>query len=90
MPQLIGVWIVGWLVSVVVLRARAGAPWFARIRAFEYGLGWTWATAFKAFAWPITLIAWLASGRPEPKVLFNEKAAQARERETAMQRAAHA
>lgn len=69
---------VGVFVAVVVIRARAGVGQ-RRIRVFGrggFGLAWTATSAIAVAFWPITLIVWLARGRPEPRVVFNEKAVE--------------
>jgi hypothetical protein len=78
-------WLVGMFVSTCVLRARAGVGVWGRMRIFgSRGFGPTWFVTgvIASFAWPITLAIWLARGRPEPRVVFNEKALE-RERRNA-------
>ena len=69
---------VGWLVSGVVYRLRAGLPAFQRIGVFGTGgvrLGWFAMSVGKIIAWPFVLGVWLATGRPEPRIVYDEKAA---------------
>jgi hypothetical protein len=71
------VWIVGWLAAIQVLRSRAGVKTWGRIKVSGrdgYGVGWVMWSGLKSLFWPITLIVWLAMGRPEPRVVFNDKA----------------
>ena len=73
------IWFAGLVASVQVLRSRAGIKTWSRIKVFGrggYGPGWVMWSAMKGFFWPVTLVVWLATGRPEPRVVFNEKAAQ--------------
>jgi hypothetical protein len=74
---LVGVWIVGWLMAIFVIRIRAGVGLWHRLKVFGpngFGLGWALHAGTKAMFWPVTLVYWLTSGRPEPGVVFNEKA----------------
>jgi hypothetical protein len=69
---------VGVFIAVIVIRARAGVGQ-RRIRVIGpqgFGLGWTTMSALAVGLWPIALIVWLARGRPEPRVVFNEKAVE--------------
>jgi hypothetical protein len=73
------VWFLGIIVAGFVIRVRAGVGVWRRPKVFGpdgFGLGWTMHSAFKAAVWPITLSHWLANDRPEPRVVFNEKARQ--------------
>jgi hypothetical protein len=71
------VYIVGWFAAALVIRARAGAGIWYRLKVFGpdgFGLGWTMSAGLAALFWPVTLGVWLARGRPEPRVVFNDKA----------------
>lgn len=71
-------------VATVVIRARAGAPTWSRLRVFGpngFGLGWVLMGAVCSMFWPITLVVWLLRGRPEPRTVFNEKAAERQARQ---------
>ncbi|WP_345411428.1 hypothetical protein [Pseudonocardia xishanensis] len=73
----------GVLVSGFVLRARAGIGIWRGMKVLGpdgFGLGWTVTAALCSLVWPVTLVLWLARGRPEPRVVFNEKAAERRRR----------
>lgn len=79
MGVVVGVWLVGWLIAIFVIRVRAGVGVMSRLKvlgAGGHGLGWTLHAGTKAMFWPVTLVHWLATGRPEPRVVFNEKARQ--------------
>lgn len=77
MELFVGILVVGgFIVSSVVIRARAGVGQ-GRIRVFGkhgFGLVWVMMAMLASFFWPITLAMWLARGRPEPRVVFNKKA----------------
>jgi hypothetical protein len=67
----------GIIVASCVFKNRAGVPMLSRFRIFGkkgFGLGWALTMGGKSMVWPVVLIVWLANGRPEPKVVFNEKA----------------
>lgn len=75
--MIVGLWGLGWIIAVAVLRVRAGVGLWHRLRVFGptgFGLAWNTTIAFCAFFWPITLVVWLARGCPEPRVVFNERA----------------
>jgi len=77
------VYIVGTFVSISVMRARAGVGVWHRLKVFGpdgFGPGWVLTCTLASMVWPVTLVAWLARGRPEPRVVFNEKAEQRRRR----------
>lgn len=70
-------WFMGWIVAIGVIRARAGVTVWHRLQVFGeggHGLEWTITAGSAALFWPITLVIWLARGRPEPRIVFNEKA----------------
>lgn len=74
------VYIVGWFIAMVVTRSRAGVGQ-GRIQVSGsqgFGLTWVMMNAMATLFWPITLIVWLTRGRPEPRVVFNEKATERR------------
>ena len=67
----------GLFVSTFVYRARAGAGVMRRLRILGpggYGAGWLSVQIGKALVWPAVLIYWLANGKPEPAIVFDEKA----------------
>ena len=71
------------LVSLYVMRARAGAGIWHRLKVFGddgFGLGWIVTITIAGLFWPVTLAIWLARGCPEPRVVFNEKALERRNR----------
>jgi hypothetical protein len=81
-------YLIGVLVAVSVMRVRAGAGFWRGVKVFGadgFGPVWVGTVIVCGMAWPITLAVWLARGRPEPRVVFNEKAA---ERRLAAERAA--
>ena len=85
---LMTVWFFGWLVAIFVIRSRAGAGVWNRLKVLGpdgYGLAWTMSAGTAALFWPVTLILWLARGRPEPRVVFNDKAVERRRREISLQ-----
>jgi hypothetical protein len=75
---IIVVYVIGAAVYSVLRRQRAGIDdLFGRIKILgEGGVGLDWFLVSLALTvvWPATLIWWLANGRPEPRVVFNEKA----------------
>lgn len=81
--QVIGAWIlgtyiVGLLLSTLVFRVRSGISvmeWGLHMLP-KYGIGWTFYSGVKMVIWPAVLVHWLATGRPEPRYVFNEKAAR--------------
>ena len=76
----------GFIVSVFVMRARAGAGIWHRLRITGpqgFGIVWTTTVALCSMVWPITLAVWLLRGRPEPRVVFNEKAVERQSRQAA-------
>ena len=73
--------VVGYLgctvVAVTVIKARAGVGIWGRPKIFGpdgFGPVWTATTILSAMFWPVVLVRWLVQGRPEPRVVFNEKA----------------
>lgn len=85
MIPVVVVYVVGIFVSSPIYKSRAGAPAFGRFRIFGkrgFGVGWITSVIGKMFAWPVVLVVWLIKGRPQPRRVFNEKAA-ARQTETA-------
>ena len=81
MEFLVLVYFAGIVVAVFVMRARAGAGIWHRLKIFGhdgFGLGWALTISAAAMVWPITLVKWLATGKPAPRTLFNEKAEAAR------------
>lgn len=76
------VYFAGTLISTIVLRARAGVGQ-RRIKilgADGFGVVWFLTALVSSLFWPVTLAVWLARGRPEPRVVFNEKAAERQRR----------
>lgn len=87
---LLTVHVVGWLIAIMVIRTRAGVGVWHRLKVFGeggYGPGWAMSAGLAAFFWPITLLVWLAWGRPEPRRVFNEKAQERRRRHSDHDRA---
>lgn len=77
------VYVVGWLVAIMVIRVRAGVGIWHRLKVFGndgFGLAWTMTAGTAALFWPVTLVIWLLRGRPEPRVVFNEKALERQRR----------
>lgn len=71
------------IISVFVMRARAGAGVWHRLKVIGdngFGVGWVMTISIAATFWPITLGRWLLRGCPEPRVVFNEKAVERRRR----------
>lgn len=78
--------IIGMLVSVQVMRVRAGAGFWRGLKVFGpdgFGPVWAGTVIICSMFWPITLVVWLARGRPEPRIVFNEKARERQQRQTA-------
>jgi hypothetical protein len=74
---------VGFFVAMVVIRHRAGVGQ-RRLKIFGpggVGLDWFVVTFVITLFWPVSLGVWLARGRPEPRIVFNERAEE-RERAT--------
>jgi hypothetical protein len=77
-------YVIGWLVAIMVIRVRAGVGVWHRLKVFGsdgFGPAWTLSAGTAALFWPITLAVWLARGRPEPRIVFNEKAVERRRRQ---------
>lgn len=74
------IWFVGMVVGMVVVRHRAGVGQ-GRIKIIGrdgFGFVWFWRMVFAIAFWPVTLVIWLARGRPEARTVFNERAEQRR------------
>ena len=68
----------GFFIGMVIVRHRAGVGQ-GRIKILGkdgFGFLWFWRMFFALIFWPVTLVIWLASGRPEPRIVFNERAAE--------------
>lgn len=81
---LVWIYLGGIVVSVLVLRVRAGVGVWHGLRIFgPNGFGPVWAVTLVAcsMVWPVALAVWLVRGRPEPRVVFNEKALERRRRQ---------
>ncbi|WP_433687049.1 hypothetical protein ACQP0I_26035 [Micromonospora carbonacea] len=76
------VYLLGILVATIVIRSRAGVGQgpIKILGSDGFGLGWFLTALSASLFWPITLGLWLARGRPGPRVVFNEKAAERRRR----------
>jgi hypothetical protein len=77
---------VGVLVGSSIMRVRAGAGFWRRLQIFGpdgFGPAWFTTLLICTMAWPVTLVVWLIRGRPEPRVVFNEKARERRQRQAA-------
>lgn len=77
-------YLVGVMVAVIVIKSRAGVGNWARPKIFGpdgFGPVWMTTTLLSSMFWPVVLVRWLVQGRPEPRVVFNEKAME-RERRT--------
>jgi hypothetical protein len=73
-------YIVGFLVAMTVIRARAGVGQ-GRIQILGkqgFGVEWFATVVVATLFWPVTLGIWLIRGRPEPRVVFNHKAEERR------------
>jgi hypothetical protein len=71
---------IGGLVAATIIRSRAGVGQ-GRIKILGpngFGLDWFLACMVATMFWPITLVIWLTRGRPEPRIVFNEKARERR------------
>lgn len=79
MVPIIIVWLLGALIARTVLCVKVGVPAFSRLQILGnggYGFSWLVLLLFKSLLWPLTLALWLGKGRPEPSVLFNERASE--------------
>lgn len=77
-PWIAGIYFAGFIASLFVYRVRAGVGVFeyGLGMLFDYGLAWALLSGIKTMFWPIVLIYWLVNGQPEPRYVFNHKAAQ--------------
>lgn len=75
---LLAIYLIGAFIHSIARRQRAGInDLWGRIKIFGQGgvgVDWFLLTVCLMAAWPATLIWWLANGRPEPRIVFNEKA----------------
>lgn len=74
------IWFIGFFIGMVVVRHRAGVGQ-GRIKILGrdgFGFVWFWRMVFALVCWPVTLAIWLARGRPEARIVFNERAAERR------------
>ena len=86
-----GIYAVGFVVSLVVYRVRAGLGIMKGNRLFgEGGLGLDFMvySMVKAVGWPVCLGLWLRNDRPEPRIVYNDKARRRIEAEEAKRRRA--
>jgi hypothetical protein len=70
-------YIAGILIAASVIRVRAGVGLANQLKILgDRGFGPVWfLTAMAAsMFWPVTLVVWLVRGRPEPRIVFNDKA----------------
>ncbi|WP_229075088.1 hypothetical protein [Actinoplanes sp. DH11] len=77
---LVLIYLLGMFIGSIVVRHRAGVGQ-SRIKILGstgFGFIWFWRMTFAVAFWPITLVVWLARGRPEPHIVFNERAAERR------------
>ncbi|MEV1058759.1 hypothetical protein AB0I92_16010 [Micromonospora chalcea] len=74
------IYVTGYFISYLVVTFRAGLGWHGNKLLGQGGLGVEFLlfSALTVTFWPIALIAWLARGRPEPRIVFNEKARERR------------
>ncbi len=63
---------VGFIVSIFVFRLRAGIGLTETPGLSLNTFGWSAKNAMKGFVWPIVLVVWLATGRPDHPVRFGE------------------
>jgi hypothetical protein len=78
--------LLGVLVAMGVMRVRAGTGLWYGLRVFGpggHGIVWIATVAVCSMVWPITLAVWLLRGRPEPRVVFNDKAFERLRRQAA-------
>jgi hypothetical protein len=83
-PILVWTWIIGVVVSSSVIRVRAGAGFWRGLKVFGpdgFGPIWFGTVLICSMIWPVTLAVWLARGRPQPRVVFNEKALERQRRQ---------
>lgn len=80
------VYFVGFLIAMTVLRHRAGLGQGRLQILGREGVGLDWFVPHVAAVmfWPITLVVWLARGRPEPRIVFNHRAEERRQRAAGM------
>jgi hypothetical protein len=70
------VYVIGFLIAMGVTRHRAGVGQ-GRIQIFGregFGAGWFARHCVTVLFWPVSLVIWLAKGRPEPRTVFNDRA----------------
>ena len=75
-------YLAGMFAGMVAIRHRAGVGQ-GRIKVLGrdgFGFFWFWRMVFALMLWPVTLTVWLSRGRPEPRIVFNERAEERRRR----------
>ena len=87
-PSVLLVWtyFIGMFASVGVMRVRCGVGIWHRPKILGpdgFGIVWVVTVVLCSMVWPVTLAVWLFRGRPEPRVVFNEKAAERHRRQAA-------
>lgn len=69
--------------TVIIFRVRADLGFWHGLKVVGeggVGLEWLLIAVVSAMFWPITLVIWLIRGRPEPRIVFNDKAVERQRR----------
>ncbi|MGV9213665.1 hypothetical protein ACTFTM_17565 [Micromonospora sp. RB23] len=76
------VYFVGFFIGMIAVRARAGLGQGPIKILGDGGVGLEWfvGSLLTLMFWPVSLVLWLARGRPEPRIVFNDKARERRRR----------
>ncbi len=72
-------WLIGTVVALSVMRVRAGAGFWLGLKIggpSGFPVLWVGQLVVLSMFWPVTLVVWLVRGRPEPRWVFNQKAAE--------------
>ncbi|MCG5451833.1 hypothetical protein [Micromonospora hortensis] len=80
------IYFLGFFIGLIYVRARAGLGQ-GRIKIIgEGGVGLEWfvGSLLTLMFWPVSFVVWLARGRPEARIVFNDKARERRRRAAGM------
>ncbi|WP_157467393.1 hypothetical protein [Frankia sp. QA3] len=74
-------WPGGIVVSIASMRVRAGLGFWHGLRPSDVAsVVWLVKAAICSVFWPVTLVVWLARGRPQPSVVYERTPAGFRRR----------